>query len=83
MPLELASGKQQDIVKSRIEGMNICDALKGRAILAIENDVTCTLWLIAIAWKNDSDLIVGGIRQIVTATVAGLIEAQSYLALLF
>src|SRR6202041_534853 len=83
MPLELASRKQQDIVKGRVKWMKIGDALKGRAMPAIENDVTYALWLITITWKNDSDLIVGGIRKIVTAMVAGLIKAQSYLALLF
>jgi hypothetical protein len=83
MPLKLASGKQQNIVKSRIQWMQISDALKGRAVLVIKNDVTCIFWLITITWKNDSNLIVGGIGEIVTATVTGLIKAQSYLALLF
>ena len=38
--------------------------------------------MISISWKNDSDLIVGGIGKIVAATVTGLIKAQCYLALL-
>ena len=50
---------------------------------AVENDVMCALWLITITRKDDSDLIVGGIRKIVVATVTALIESQSYLALLF
>jgi hypothetical protein len=83
MPLKLASRKEQNIVKGRIKWMQISDALEGRAMPAIENNITCALWLITIAWKNDGDFIVGGIRQIVTATVTGLIKAQSYLALLF
>ena len=57
IPLKLACGKQQDIVKSRIEWMHICDALEGRAMPAVENDVTCALWLITISWKNNGDLI--------------------------
>ena len=38
--------------------------------------------MIAISWKNDSNLIVGGIRKIVAVTVTGLIKAQHYLVLL-
>ena len=83
MPLKLASREQQNIVESRIERMDIGDALKGLAMPAVENYVMCTLWLIAIPWKNDGNLIVGGIRQIVMAMVTGLIKLQSYLALLF
>ena len=68
MLLELASRQQQDIVKTRIKWMKIADVLKGRAMPAVENNVMCTFWLITIRviWKNDGDLIVGGIKQIVT-----------------
>jgi hypothetical protein len=83
IPLKLACGKQQDVVKGRIEWMDICDVLEGRAIPAVENDVTCALWLITISWKNDSDLVVGGIRKIVAVMVTVFIELQSDLALLF
>ena len=62
--------------------MKIADTLKGRAMPAVENDPTCTFWLITITWKNDSNLIVGGIRQIVTVIVTGLIKVQSYFVLL-
>ena len=82
MPLELASRQQQHIMKSRIKWMKITDTLKGRAMPAVENDVMCTFWLITITWKNDSNLVVGGIRQIVTAMITGLIKVQGYLALL-
>jgi hypothetical protein len=82
MPLKLASWKEKDIVKSTIEWMEISDVLKGRAIPAVENDVTCALWLITITWKNDGDLIIGGIWQIVAMTVTTLVKAQSNLALL-
>ena len=84
MLLELASRQQQDIVKTRIKWMKIADVLKGRAMPAVENNVMCTFWLITIRviWKNDGDLIVGGIRQIVTVIVTGLIKVQSYLVLL-
>jgi hypothetical protein len=81
-PLKLASWKEQDIVKSRIKGMQISDALKSRAISAVENDVSDPLWLVTIAGKNDSDLIGGSGRKVVAATVAALIEAKSNLALL-
>jgi hypothetical protein len=57
IPLKLACRKQQDVVKGRIEWMDICDALEGRAIPAVENDVMCALWLITISWKNDGDRI--------------------------
>jgi hypothetical protein len=70
-------------VKGRIEGVQISDSLKGLAMPAVENDVTCAHWLITISWKNDSNLIVGGIRKIVATTVTGFIEAQGNLALLF
>ena len=81
MPLKLSSEKQQDIVKSRIEWMQIRDALKGLAMPAVENDVASALWLIAITWKDDCDLVVGSIGKIVAATVTGFIKTQSYFAL--
>ena len=69
-------------MEGRIEWMHIGDVLKRRAMPAIENDIVCALWLIIITWKNDSNLIVGGIGKIIVATIRGLIKAQSYLALL-
>ena len=69
-------------MEGRIEWMHVSDALKRRAMPAIENDIACALWLITIAWKNDSNFIVGGIRRIIAATIRGLIKVQSYLALL-
>jgi hypothetical protein len=81
-PLKLASWKEQDIVKSRIKGMQIGDTLKSRAISAVENDVADPLWLVTITGKDDSDLIGGSGREVVVATVTALIEAQSDLALL-
>ena len=75
MPLKLSSRKQKDIVKGRIEWMHISDALKGRVMSAVENNVMCALWLITITWKNDSNLIVGGIGKIVSVMVIGLIKA--------
>jgi hypothetical protein len=70
-------------VKGRIKQMQIRDALEGLTMPVAENDITCALWLISIAWKNDSNLIVGSMREIVSAMVTGLIEVKSYLALLF
>jgi hypothetical protein len=81
-PLKLASWKEQDIVKSRIKGMQIGDMLKSRAISAVENDVMDPLWLVTITGKDDSDLIGGSGREVVAAMVTALIEAQSDLALL-
>ena len=43
VPLKLASGKQQNIVKSRIKRMQIGDALKGRAMPVVENNIMCAL----------------------------------------
>jgi hypothetical protein len=69
-------------VKSRIKGMQISNALKSRAISAVENDVMDPLWLVTIARKDDSDLISGSSREVVVAMVTALIEAKSNLALL-
>ena len=81
--MELSSRKQQDIVKSRIEWINICDALERWPMPVVENNITGALWLITVTWKNNSNLIVGGIREIVAVMVTGFIELQSYFALLF
>jgi hypothetical protein len=83
MPLKLSSQKQQDIVKGRIKQMQIRDVLEELTMPVIENDIMCVLWLITIAWKNGSNLFVGSIGEIVSVTVAGLINAKSDLALLF
>ena len=48
---------QQHIVEGRVEWMALSNALKGLAILVVEDDVTIACWLVTIPWKNDSDLI--------------------------
>jgi hypothetical protein len=69
-------------MKCRIERVHICDALKGRPISAVKKNVVDPLWLVAIARKDDSDLISGSSKEVVGETVTALIEVQSNLALL-
>jgi hypothetical protein len=69
-------------VECRVERMQIGDALKRRAMSAIENDVTNPLWLVTIARKDDSNFISCSSRKVVAATVTALIEAKGNLALL-
>jgi hypothetical protein len=64
------------------EDVHICNALKGRPISVVENNVTDPLWLVTITWKDNSDLIGGSGRKVVAVTVTALIEAKSDLALL-
>jgi hypothetical protein len=82
MPWELASGMEEDIVEGRVEGMTLWDALEAFPMLAVEDDVPMTLWLVPITWQNDSYLPVGSIWKVVTPAITGLIKAENDLALL-
>jgi hypothetical protein len=65
-----------------MERVHICDALKGRPISAVKNNVADPLWLVTITGKDDSNLISGSGRKVVVVTVTALIEVKSNLALL-
>ena len=68
---------QKHIAEGRIERVAVRDALEAIAILAVEDDVPIPPWLISIPWKNDSNLVAGGIRKVVPMAVTALIKAKS------
>ena len=81
MPSKLASWKEKDVMKGRIERMQTADLFQITAT-SIQDDVSSRSRLITISRQNDGYLIRSVCRQIIASVVCVVIEAKGDPALL-
>ena len=81
-PPKLASGEQKDMVQGRVVKVAIRDALKMLIMVAIQDNVLRTPWLITITQNKESNLSNRGIWSLIAPPITTWIKVQGNVTLL-